>query len=70
MIRIDPQWSFKFTDANVCFRIAKLTLPPKRSLCAAVIGSLVRFLRRKRTWERPPHLVITGSASFPVHAAG
>ncbi len=43
-----PQRSFKFTDANVRFRIAKLTLPTKRSLCAAVIGSLVRFLSLQR----------------------
>ena len=28
-----------------------MTLPPKRSLCAAVIGSLVRFLRHKQTWD-------------------
>ncbi len=31
------------------FGIAKLTLPTKRSLCAAVIGSPVGFLIGKRT---------------------
>jgi len=48
---IDPQRPFKFTNANVGIRIAMLTLPTKRLLCAAVIGSLVCFLGHKQPWE-------------------
>ena len=55
--QIRPTRSFKFTDANVCFRITKLTLPTKRSLCATAIGSIVRFLRHKRTLAMQTHLV-------------
>ena len=29
----------------------------KRSLCAAAVSRIGRFVRRKRTWERLPHLV-------------
>jgi hypothetical protein len=53
----DPNRSFRLVAANVRFRIAMQTLPTKRSLCAAVIGSLVRFPRRKRMWDRSPYLV-------------
>ena len=53
----DPNRSFKFTNTNVRFRIAKQTLPTTRSLCAAVVSRIVRFLRHKRTWEGSRHLV-------------
>ena len=43
MTKFDPQQSFKFTNANVRFRIAKLTLPSKRSLCVAAVSEIVRF---------------------------
>ena len=45
---IDPKQSFRLVAANFRFRIAKLTLPTKRLLCAAAIGSIVCFLRRRR----------------------
>jgi len=38
-----PNKSFSLVASNVRFRITKLTLPTKSSLCAAVIGSIVRF---------------------------
>ncbi len=57
MTESDPRLPFKVNGANVDYGIAKLTLLTKRSVCAAVIGSLVRFLRRKLTWDGPPHLV-------------
>ena len=44
-------------DANVGNWIAKQPLPTRRSLCAAVVGSLVRFQRRSRTREERPALV-------------
>lgn len=42
-----------------CFRseIPQLTEPTGRSLCAAAISSIGRFLLRRRTWDEPPHLV-------------
>jgi hypothetical protein len=46
---LDPQRSLKFTEANVRFRIAKLTLPRKRPLCAAATGAIFRFMISKRT---------------------
>lgn len=48
MAENDPHRSFKFTDANVRFRIARLTLPTKTSLCTVEIGSIVRFLIGKQ----------------------
>jgi len=46
---IDPFRPFKLAEANVGYWIAKLTLPTKRSLCAAPIRAIVRFLLRKQT---------------------
>jgi len=57
MTEIDPQRPFAINDTNVAFRIAKRTLPTKRSLCAAVAGVIVGFLLCKRTLEVSPHLV-------------
>ncbi len=55
--RIDPQRSFKFTDANVGFRIANETLPTKRTLCAAATGAVFRFIISKRTIDWQTSLV-------------
>ena len=50
----DPKRPFTLTFANVRFQIEKLTLPTKRLLCAAKSGSLVCFLKHKRTcWLTP-----------------
>jgi hypothetical protein len=39
------------------FRITKQTLPTKKSLCAAAVSGIVRFVRHKRTWDASLHLV-------------
>ena len=57
MTHSDPQRSFRLFAAKVRYRIAKLTLPMTRSLCATVAGAIVGFLLRKRTWGGLPRLV-------------
>ena len=69
MTGIDPYETFSTEGSNVGCRIAKRTLPTRRSLCAAVIGSLVRFLRCKRTWEEPPQLEDADNTDNRSHRA-
>jgi hypothetical protein len=45
----DPSRSLTLAKANGSFRIVKRTLPTKRSLCAAAVSSIVRYLLRKQT---------------------
>ena len=53
----DPTSPFTVEDVKVGNQIAMLTLPTKRLLCTAVIGSRVRFLGHKQPWEGSPDLV-------------